>query len=199
MVLALLLLSAAACGSDDEGGPAAAGDRVCPESYVCSVGCLAGRADAMDACLQACEQRADAEARPLHAALMTCRLEQCNTPGAPLEPCLMDKCAAQMGACLDDARTVDVTCSGHTPNDQGIGKECTTMEACTGLVADNCPYAMDGFNDDQRASLPQWCNHLCERDDECGADAFCWQRRSVETAPASVLVGSCALNACLTP
>ena len=186
-------------GGGEEGeGEAPAADRVCTEAYVCSVSCLAGPAAALDACLKGCEDTSDAEAKPLLQAVMTCRDAQCTTPGAPLEPCLLEKCADALGACYDDARKVNVDCPGQTPNEQGIGKACTVQTDCTGLAADNCPYAMDGFTDEQREFLPRWCNHLCERDDECGTGAFCWQRRSVEDAKAGALIGSCAPDACLT-
>lgn len=199
-----VLAMALACGGDDSKAADGAGaqeapfgERVCTEIYVCGVGCLAGSPAAREACLKGCSDAADAEARPLYQALTTCREEQCTTAGAPAEPCLLEKCAAQIGACYDDARNVKTACPGQTPNEQGIGKECTEQSACTGLNADNCPYAMDGFTEVQRESLPQWCNHLCERDDECGAGAFCWQRRTVEEARGGALIGSCSLDACL--
>ncbi len=188
--LASLVLLIAAAGCD---GSRTFGDRVCPEAYVCSVGCIAGPAVNLVACMQRCEMDTDEQARGLLNDLLKCRDAQCAEAGVPLEACLFDNCGTQMSACMADARKVQNPCPGRTPNEQGIGKECTEQAACVGLQADNCPYAMENKTDADRLSLPQWCNHLCENDDECGSDAFCWQRESVEGA----VIGSCALDVCL--
>ena len=145
--------------------------------------------------MQRCEIATDKDARGLLNDLLRCRDQQCTAAGVPVEACLFEECGATMSACMADARNVQNPCPGQTPNEDGVGTQCTGLEACSGLTAFNCPYAMGstGLSDAQRQSRPQWCSHLCENDVDCGSDAFCWQRESVEGA----VVGSCALAACL--
>ncbi len=165
---------------------------MCPEAYVCSVGCVAGPAADQAGCLSECVAQADAEADPLIREVLDCRGRQCGASDAPIEVCLFSRCAAEMSACLADARQVSNPCLGATPNVLGVGKGCEERAACDGQVAWNCPYEMPAQEDRERDNLPRWCSMLCDSDDHCGADAFCWQRESLE----GVVVGSCALLEC---
>jgi len=179
------------CNGSGSSDPPAEG-RVCPEAYVCSVGCVAGPASDEAGCLSECVDRATAEAGSLIRQVLDCRARRCAGTDMPLEVCLFDRCAAEMSACLADARQVSNPCPGAIPNALGVGKACEERAVCDGQVAWNCPYEMPAPQDRDRDNLPRWCSMLCDSDEHCGPDAFCWQRESLE----GVVVGSCALVEC---
>lgn len=70
-------------------------------------------------------------------------------------------------------------------NEVGVGKPCEVHADCAGLPAGKCPM-------DIHPGLPTWCSVLCDANSDCGTDAFCWVRPSVDGG----IVGSCAPIEC---
>jgi len=70
-------------------------------------------------------------------------------------------------------------------NELGVGKPCEVHADCVDQPAGKCPQ-------DIHAGLPTWCSMLCDTHSDCGENAFCWRRPSVDGG----LVGSCAPIAC---
>ncbi|MSP90638.1 MAG: hypothetical protein EXR79_02350 [Myxococcales bacterium] len=101
--------------------------------------------------------------------------------------CVPPACAARYAVPVP----VGVTCTEDCvapPSALGVGKPCTTHEHCAGQIAQSCPYVF-------RPDNQKWCTMLCSEDEECGAGAVCWKRKTTESGN-TFTIGSCANAAC---
>ncbi len=112
-------------------------------------------------------------------------------PRGPKEPkvCMPVQCAATYSIDIPDGATCTQPCNSGSVNNFGVGKPCTTMSDCAGnLAAKTCPVAI-------RPDAPAWCSMLCTDDSECGDNALCWRRKTVEYG-VEFVIGSCAPAIC---
>lgn len=99
------------------------------------------------------------------------------------------QCAAKYTIEIPNDVTCTQPCGAGSINEFGVGKPCSTMGDCSGnLGAKTCPVVL-------RPDNPNWCSMLCTDDSECGANAICWRRKTVEYG-IEFIVGSCAPAAC---
>lgn len=209
-----LLIFAWPAGCDDEGGTAPAGadvaadaatdagvepTLVCPDFYIQLITtCQRGSPDDRLACREALLASTLATSRPAARDVLECIDDTCGeSPGASLQPCIVDRCCGALNPCLALAYRVRNPCPDVEPTEQGIGTPCTEKAECDGLPGWNCPYSIPPPEDREHYNLPRWCSHLCEADADCGEGAFCWHRRSPYEQGACIPVGSCAPLACV--
>ena len=106
---------------------------------------------------------------------------QCTDHGWGPALCTPVECSAEL-AITPIYPEASIPCAiTEAVNDLGVGKPCEVHEDCTGQPAGKCPM-------DIHAGLPTWCSMLCDGHQDCGENAFCWQRPAVDGG----LVGSCA-------
>ncbi len=113
----------------------------------------------------------------------------CIVRGDKPSVCAPIRCANEFSVPMASDVTVQFPCNVGQVNPEGVGKACSTDADCAVFgAARTCPVTI-------RPENPNWCSMLCVGDSDCGNNAFCWRRPTVEQG-VTFTVASCAPTAC---